>query len=114
MRTLNMEMEREKIDEQAHAQEAEVAETHVNSLHSEADLPDHDDSAEDHHEEAHVDYSHFTKHQLADLIKELAKDDNYKKVDNVLREIKPHYDELRDKERAEALQKFIEIGRAHV
>jgi hypothetical protein len=105
-----MEMEREKIDEQAHAQEAEVAETHVNSLHSESDLPDHDDSAEDHHEEAHVDYSHFTKHQLADLIKELAKDDNYKKVDNVLREIKPHYDELRDKERAEALQKFITDG----
>jgi hypothetical protein len=105
-----MEMEREKIDEQAHAQEAEVAENHVNSLHSESDLPDHDDTAEDHHEEAHVDYSHFTKHQLADLIKDLAKDDNYKRVDNVLREIKPLYDELREKERAEALQKFIGDG----
>jgi uncharacterized pyridoxal phosphate-containing UPF0001 family protein len=105
-----MEMEREKIDEQAHAQEAEVAENHVNSLHSEADLPDHDDTAEDHHEDVHVDYSHFTKQQLADLIKELAKDDNYKRVDNVLREIKPHYDELRDKERADALQRFTADG----
>ena len=52
----------------------------------------------------------ITKQQLADLIKDLAKDENFKKVDNVLREIKPLYDDLREKERAEALAKFVEQG----
>ena len=105
-------MEREKIVEQAHVHEAGVAETHVNTLHSEADLSDRDETSEDHHEhdDHHVDYSNYTKHQLADLIKDLAKDDNFKKVDNVLREIKPLYDDLREKERAEALAKFVGQG----
>ena len=107
-----MEMEREKIVEQAHAQEAGVAENHVNTLHSEADLSDRDETSDDHHDhdDHHVDYSNYTKQQLADLIKDLAKDENFKKVDNVLREIKPLYDDLREKERAEALAKFVEQG----
>ena len=45
-----MEMEREKIVEQAHAQEAGVAENHVNTLHSEADLSDRDEATDDHHD----------------------------------------------------------------
>ena len=107
-----MEMEREKIVEQAHVHEAGVAETHVNTLHSEADLSDRDEVSDDHHEhdDHHVDYSNYTKQQLADLIKDLAKDENFKKVDNILREIKPLYDDLREKERAEALAKFVEQG----
>ena len=107
-----MEMEREKIVEQAHVHEAGVAETHVNTLHSEADLSDRDETSDDHHEhdDHHVDYSNYTKQQLADLIKDLAKDENFKKVDNVLREIKPLYDDLRERERAEALAKFVEQG----
>ena len=105
-------MEREKIVEQAHVHEAGVAETHVNTLHSEADLSDRDETSDDHHDhdDHHVDYSNYTKHQLADLIKDLAKDENFKKVDNVLREIKPLYDDLREKERAEALTKFVGQG----
>ena len=107
-----MEMEREKIEEQAHAHEAGVAENHVNTLHSEADLSDRDEASEDHHDhdDHHVDYSNFTKQQLADLIKDLAKDENFKKVDNILREIKPLYDDMREKERADALMKFVEQG----
>ena len=107
-----MEMEREKIVEQAHAHEAGVAENHVNTLHSEADLSDRDETSDDHHDhdDHHVDYSNYTKQQLADLIKDLAKDENFKKVDNVLREIKPLYDDLREKERAEALAKFVGQG----
>ncbi len=107
-----MEMEREKIVEQAHAHEAGVAENHVNTLHSEADLSDRDETSDDHHDhdDHHVDYSNYTKQQLADLIKDLAKDENFKKVDNVLREIKPLYDDLREKERAEALSKFVGQG----
>jgi hypothetical protein len=108
-----MEMEREKLEEKAHANEAGVAENPVTTLHSEADLSDSDESSEDHHEShegEHVDYSGYTKQQLADLMKDLAKDDNFKKVDNILREIKPIYDELREKERAEALARFVEQG----
>ena len=103
-----MEMEREKIVEQAHAHEAGVAENHVNRLHSEADLSDRDETAEDHHDhdhdDHHVDYSNFTKQQFADLIKDLAKEENFKKVDNILREIKPLYDDMRERERADALK----------
>ena len=108
-----MEMEREKPEEQAHANEAGVAENHVNTLQSEADLSDRDETTEDHHdhhEEVHVDYSSYSKQQFAELIKDLAKDDNFKKVDNVLREIKPLYDELREREKSEALSKFIADG----
>lgn len=108
-----MEMEREKLEEKAHAHEAGVAENHVTTLHSEADLADRDETSDDHHdhhEEEHVDYSHYSKQQLADVIKHLAKEENFKKVDNVLKEIKPLYDEIRDKERNEALQKFVATG----
>lgn len=108
-----MEMEREKLEEQAHANEAGVAETHVNTLHTEADLSDQDEAVEDHHdhhEEVHADYSTYSKQQLAELVKDLAKEDNFKKVDNIVREVKPVYDDLREKERAEALAKFIADG----
>jgi hypothetical protein len=108
-----MEMEREKLEEQAHANEAGVAETHVNTLHTEADLSDRDETVEehhDHHEEVHVDYSTYKKQQLAELVRDLARDDNFRKVDNIIREVKPVYDELREKERAEALLKFIAEG----
>jgi hypothetical protein len=79
---LNMEMEREKLEEKAHAHEAGVAETHVTTLHSEADLADRDETSDDHHdhhEEEHVDYSHYSKQQLADVIKHLAKKRTSKK-----------------------------------
>lgn len=111
-----MEMEKEKLEERAHATEAGVADNHVNTLHSEADLSEKDESAEDHHdhhdhhEDVHVDYSNYSKQQLAEVIKDLAKDDNFKRVDNVIREVKPLFDEMRERERAEALERFIAEG----
>jgi hypothetical protein len=105
-----MEMERDKLEEQAHAHDASVAVDHVDTLHSEVDLSDRDETAEEHHEDDHVDYSNYSKAQLAELIKSLAKDENFKKVDNILREIKPLYDDLREKEKADALMKFIALG----
>ena len=105
-----MEMERDKLEEQAHAHDASVAVNHVDTLHSEVDLSDRDETAEEHHEDDHVDYSNYSKAQLAELIKSLVKDENFKKVDNILREIKPLYDDLREKEKADALMKFIALG----
>jgi hypothetical protein len=108
--TFTMEMEREKREEQEHLHQAGLAENHGIGLHSEVDLSEGDESVEEHIEEEHVDYSSYTKQQLANVIKDLAKQENFKRVDNVLREIKPLFDEIREKEKAEALMKFIATG----
>jgi hypothetical protein len=107
-----MEMEKEK--ELENVSEAGVEASHGNgALHSEIDLSEHEDSSNDALDEAehkHVDYTQFTKSQLAELIKDLSKETNFKKVDTILKEIKPLFDELKDKERAEALARFIKDG----
>jgi hypothetical protein len=105
-----MEMERDKREEQEHAHQAGLV-NHGSTLQSEIDLTEHDEVSEEHHDDFHhVDYSNFTKQQFAELIKELSRDDNFKKVDNIIREIKPLYDDIREKERAEALLRFIAGG----
>ncbi|HEY5917017.1 MAG TPA: DUF349 domain-containing protein [Chryseolinea sp.] len=105
-------MEKEKREEQEHAHQGGLV-NHGSTLQSEVDLSEHDEASEEHHDEFHhVDYSNFTKQQFADLVKELSRDDNFKKVDHILREIKPLYDDLREKERAEALMRFIADGGA--
>ncbi len=81
-------------------------------LHSEEDLHEkdhHDEEDDDDHEET-PDYSHYTKEQLVDVIKELSKSDNIIKADRVAREIKPYFDEIRGKERSEALKRFVADG----
>lgn len=68
---------------------------------------EHEVEVEDHHE---VDYSGFTKSELVGAVKELAKEDNFKKVDLALKDIKPLFDEMRAAERKEALDKFKADG----
>ena len=81
------------------------------SLQSEVDLSERDEHIEDYDDEhKHVDYSNFSKAQLVNVAKELAKENNFRKVEAILREIKPLYDDIRDKERAAALQKFTASG----
>lgn len=104
-----MEMERDKREEQEHAHQPGLV-NHGNTLQSEVDLSEHDEAIEEHHEDEPVDYTNFTKQQFADLLKELSREDNFKKTDHVLREVKPLYDEIREKERSEALSKFIATG----
>src|SRR5688572_3696971 len=107
-----MEIERENRGEQDYLQGTEVVDNHANAvLQTEADLSEKDltePAPEEDYE--HVDYSHFTKAQFVDLIKELAKDTDQKKIDRVLRDIKPLFDELRDRERTAALNRFILDG----
>lgn len=107
-------MERDKRElEPVHEQAAGLANTQIQrALHSEVDLSEHDESAVELMEEEHkhVDYTNYTKAQLVNLIKEIAKDNNFQKTESILKEIKPLYDEIKDKERAAALQKFIEHG----
>ena len=105
-----MEMETDKRQEQEHEHEAGLAENHGRELHTEADLSDSVDHDEHHHEEEHIDYSVYSKSQLVQVIKDLIREENFRKVDNILREIKPVYDDLRDRERSEALSKFTADG----
>lgn len=84
-------------------------------LHSEEDLSekDHDDHEEEEDDsEDEVDYSDYSKEELVELIKSLAKGDNIQRADRIAREIKPLFDEIREKERKEALDKFIAEGGA--
>lgn len=83
------------------------------SLESEADLNEHGEAHEhdeDHDEKETIDYAQCSKAELVEVIKVLAKEDDFKKVDRILNEIKPLFDNLFNKEREEALAKFIESG----
>jgi hypothetical protein len=106
-----MEMERDKREEQEHAHQSNLV-NHGSILESEVDLSDRDETTEEHHDDEQIDYSNYTKEQLVDLIKELSKDDNIKRVDHIMRDIKPLFDDMREKDRAEALMKFIGSGGA--
>jgi hypothetical protein len=114
MESFTMEIEKDKREELDHVQETELSNSRgTKGLNSETDLSERDDAFdetldEEHH--GHVDYSNFTKSQFVGLVKELVKETNFKKVDIVLKEIKPLYDEIREKERLSALQKFTAEG----
>ena len=98
-----MEMERDNRIEQE--QEVGLANNHGNALNTESDLIDHVDVAvavEDLVTESDEDYSHYTKEQFAELIKEISKGDNFKHADTIIRKIKPLYDDIRGKEKSEA------------
>jgi hypothetical protein len=103
-----MAMERDK-EHKVETHEAELAEQQSSTLQTEVDLTDHD-HVDEIIEVEHIDYSHHTKEQLANVLKELLHDDNFKRVDVILKEIKPLYDEIRDKERAQALERFVASG----
>lgn len=80
-------------------------------LESEDDLEEKND--EEHHEEEHeeeVDYSTLNKEDLVTAIRELSQDSNFLKAEKKARLIKPFFDEIANKERQEALDKFIADG----
>jgi Domain of Unknown Function (DUF349) len=63
-----------------------------------------------HKEATVVDYSTFTKVQFATLLKDLAKDGEVRTADSILREVKPFLDDIRERERIDALKIFISDG----
>jgi hypothetical protein len=92
----------------------EVADSILESKngHPEDEAGDHAQLDGDHAEIIHEneDYSSFSKAELVAKIKDLAKEEDVRKGESLLKIIKPLYDELRNGERAVALQKFIEAG----
>lgn len=112
-----MEMEQDKRQEpDNNNQEVQLVENQRQDANAEPNQPESDHSAEEtseeHAEEEHVDYSGFSRQELLQVIKDLVKETNFRKVDHVLREVKPVYDDFRDKERSAALSRFIEGGGA--
>src|SRR5688572_17876739 len=107
-----MEMERDNRAEQDFLPGAGVVDNHVNAvLQTEADLSERDDSEHLQEEDyEHVDYSHHTKEQFVNLIKDLTKESDQKKTDRILRDIKPLFDEIKERERTSALNRFILDG----
>ncbi len=106
-------MENDK-EVQAEQRTEEVADSILESKngHSEDEAGDHAQLDGDHAESIHEneDYSSFSKAELVAKMKDLAKEEDVRKGEALLKIIKPLYDELRNGERAVALQKFIGEG----
>jgi len=107
-----MMMENDKVvqEEQVKAAAEEVSGsvlTKKNGLHPVEEITEAGDLELDHPEE---DYSHFTKADFVARVKDLAREEDFRKVDTVLKEIKPLFDEIRLAERNAALEKFIKDG----
>lgn len=108
---LVMELENEKEEQDSALNGVSHANTTV--LNSEADLSDQEPGEHAAEEELeHIDYSTFSKSQFVDHLKELVKEGNQRKLDQSIREIKPLFDELKERERTAALNRFILDGGA--
>lgn len=106
----SMEMEKE-IREEQNLNPSVAGQSHgIVSVNAEADTSEDEEQASEDDDHKHEDYSEFTKSQFVDLVKELSRDDNFSKADRILREIRPIVDDIRSKERAAALERFIRNG----
>ena len=114
MDSFTMEIEKDKREGLDHVHEHGLAGSHATKvLNTEADLTERDETFDEtleDDEHRHVDYSNYHKPQFVALIKDLSRENNFRKVDNILKEIKPFYDDIREKERQAALEKFKADG----
>ncbi|MDZ7647396.1 MAG: hypothetical protein U5K54_09555 [Cytophagales bacterium] len=104
-----MENDKEVQEEQVNSAAEEVSDsvlTNINGDHHH-DETSTDDSREDHPE---VDFSQFTKEDFVAYVKDLSKEDDFRKVDTLLETIKPLFDEIRQAEKDAALVKFKSDG----
>lgn len=107
-----MEMEKEIREEQNLAPSMAgrshgIVSANAEAENSEDDEQDHGHEEEDH---KHEDYSGYTKKQFVDLVRDLSRAEDHTRADRVVREIKPLFDDIREKERAAALQRFVAGG----
>lgn len=110
-----MDIEKEKRDESGKALPVDGGvQNHPKALTQDADLSEHEDHAEEVHldedDHKHIDYSNHSKAELLQIVKDAAKENDFKKFERILKDLKPAYDEMREKERQSALQKFINNG----
>jgi hypothetical protein len=101
---MTMENDKEVQEEQvkAAAEESDSVMTKKNGLHPVEEITETAELELDPDE----DYSHFTKADFVARVKDLAKEEDFRKVDAVLMELKPLFDEIRHTERNAAYEKF--------
>lgn len=62
-------------------------------------------------EEVHeLDYSQLTKKDLVDLLKSLVQDNDFRKSEAAIRELKNKFEEIQHQEKTDALKRFLEQG----
>jgi hypothetical protein len=106
-----MESEIEKQEEKDFTGGATTQAHHGSTLlNTESDLVEASEDMPDDEEPEQVDYSQYSKEDFLKLVKELVKENDLKRVDGVLRDIKPLVDEIRVRERTAALNRFILDG----
>ncbi|MDN5210484.1 DUF349 domain-containing protein [Fulvivirgaceae bacterium BMA12] len=72
---------------------------------------DHEEEIHDDGDElVHADYTQYSKEELVRTIKTLTKLDDFKKLDVVLNIITPLFQEMKERDRAQALERYIEDG----
>ncbi|MEQ8424727.1 MAG: DUF349 domain-containing protein [Cyclobacteriaceae bacterium] len=79
-------------------------------LSAEKDLSDDKKESEEQEDESQVDYSSLTKEELAAVVGELANESSFGKIESVIKEVRPLFNAIRNKEKADALEKFIAEG----
>jgi hypothetical protein len=105
-----MEMEDEKREAEGYIQETGLidhAETAI--LNSEADLVDHSEAVAGHAADSH-DYHQYSKEQLVDLLKNLVAQSGQINTDQVLREIRHAFEDLRHREKDVAYNRYLLDG----
>ncbi|HMI67020.1 MAG TPA: DUF349 domain-containing protein [Cyclobacteriaceae bacterium] len=108
---IEMENEKEVEEEKVLGKPTEETPPRAAMEDSSPDLGETDSSEQEILEESEepvkvADYSLFSKKDFVDLAHSISQDGNFRKVDSVLREIKPLYDEIREKEKAKAIERY--------
>jgi hypothetical protein len=80
----------------------------LDSVEGDHDQLEHsqNDGAEAEISRSSIDFSSFSKNDFVQLLKELSVQNNFRRIDELVKEAKPLYDEIRQKERAAALERF--------
>jgi len=106
--------ESEAKEEESKATEPEVKVDKVENTeestenNSEDSSDDQEQSEEDDSEEEEVDFESFSKKQLAEYLVGLKNEENIRKVDKVLKDIRPFFDEIYNTEKEAALKEYME------
>jgi len=104
----NNHQESETLHAVAEAEENNHQESET--LHAVAEVEEHDHDDEEDNEAEQVDYARFGKQEFVTLLHNLDKETDFRKIMPVLKRIKPHFDNLAEAEREQALQKFAAEG----
>ena len=97
----------EKVEETEKVESSEKSE-------SEGDEEVEDEQEGDEHEEEEqeeeFDFDHADKNELLSKLREIRNEEDFKRLDKILKAIKPRFDELYELEKNEALQRFVSEG----